>query len=75
MVWAEESGAYRVQQELRDRVAAGRSESGKIFLQRGLAGQVYRTMSDEKETEELKAAQWVRNITLRIGLEAEQPIH
>lgn len=48
---------YRVQQELRDRVPAGRSESGKIFLQRGLAGQVYRTMSDEKDTEELKAAQ------------------
>ena len=75
MVWAEESGVYRVQQELRDRVPAGRSESGKIFLQRGLAGQVYRTMSDEKDTEELKAAQWVRNITLRIGLEEEQPIH
>lgn len=75
VVWAEESGAYRVQQELRDRVPARKSESGKIFLQRGLAGQAYRAMSDEKDTKELKAAQWVRNIILEIGLEAEQPIH
>lgn len=46
-----------MRQELRDGVPRRRSEAGKISLPRGLAGQVYRTMSDEKDPEELKAAQ------------------
>ena len=40
--WCEyrSSRVYRVQQELRERVPRGRSESGKISLQKGLLGQV-----------------------------------
>lgn len=73
-MWAEEQWGVRARQELRD--GSQREERGREdFLTKGTCRPSVQDMSDEKDTEELKAAQWVRNIALGIGLEAEQPIH